>query len=53
MVSREAAREKNMDCKIKTETFADLERNYHACECKCAYADRRRRKWRNPIFHIR
>ncbi len=25
-----------MDCKVKAETLADLERNYHACECECA-----------------
>ncbi len=50
MVSREAVREKNMDCKIKTETFADLERNYHACECKCALCRQEAAEMEKPYF---
>ncbi len=35
MVNREAAREKNMDCKIRYHNVADLASNYHDCGCSC------------------
>jgi len=41
---------KNMDCKIKTETFADLEKNYHACECECALCRQEAAEMEKPYY---
>ncbi len=39
-----------MECKIKTETFADLERNYHACECECALCRQEAPEMEKPYY---
>ncbi len=39
-----------MECKIKTETLADLERNYHACECECALCRQEAAEMEKPYY---